>query len=244
VPDSHGEWHDDDFCPPAPASDPSLAQLADRIRTQLQAGRSCFPMIEEVRLFVMARFYQVPPDSIVRELVGWGMEPSYAAELVASALATDRYDKRAEQARRIAAADDVGRPVDPSLAAMCQPAPSGARGVVGAPGLPDTCPECDRVLYPHARLLPTPSLGLRALLLLLAGAVLSAGTYWVGLAAIRSVIWIPMWALSLLWLPVALLPGLACGTLAYSFPRVARVRCRLCGWQSKIVLGRRRQPSA
>jgi hypothetical protein len=57
---------------------------------------------------------------------------------------------------------------------------------------PEICPTCDRVLYPIPRLRPAPSLGWPARLLLLFGFMLAAATYWVGLAVIRSVIWIPV----------------------------------------------------
>jgi hypothetical protein len=239
MPDSSGAWRDEDFCPPAPPADPVLAVLADRIRTHLRAGGPYLEMVEEVRLFIMARFYQVSPDSITDELAQWGMEPGYAAELVVSALATSRYDKRAEMARRMAAADDAGRPVDPALAAMGQPAPPGPVADSADTGYPDRCPGCDRVLFPVARLRPAPSLGWPARLLLLAGCVLTAATYWAGLVGVRMVVGVPVWTLSLLWFPVALLPALGCGILAYRFPRVARLGCRGCGWRSQVVLRRR-----
>lgn len=235
--DPNSDRHDDDFHPPATsAPDPSLADLTARIRTRLETGESCLPMIEDVRLFVMARFYQVPPDVIARELAAWGLEPDYAAGLVASALATDRYDPRAEQARRMAAADDAGRPPDPALAAMCRPDPP-RRGEAGS-GLPDTCPTCDRVLYPIARLRPGPTLGWPARSLVLAGCAASAVFYFWGLADIRGVIRVPTWGLALVWFPVAILHAVGVGALAYRLPRVVTPRCRSCGWRGRFRLGR------
>src|SRR5262249_20284566 len=105
-------------------------------------------------------------------------------------------------------------------------------------GVPENCPVCDRVLYPVARLRPAPSLTRAARLLLWTGALLSAVAYWGGRAAIRAVMWVPMWVLSVLWLPFALVPALAVGAVAWGFPRVARVSCQGCGWRGRVELGR------
>ena len=218
MPDTDTTWQDEDFLPPEPADDRTMAQLAYLIRRELQNEGTCFPIIEEVRLYIMARFYQVSPGSIAEELAGWGMERAYAGELVKSALATDRYSKKAEKARR-----PPGR--------RCRsPNRSGDRGHDATAGLRsrrgrgsdrhwETCPVCDRVLYPSDRLRPPPSLSWPARLLLLAGCFLSAMVYWVGLVLIRRVVWIPMWMLSLLWFPVALLPAIAFGIWAFRFPK-------------------------
>jgi len=235
--DSNSAWQDEDFCPPEAVADPTLVDLADRIRTELREGGSCLAMIDEVRLYIMARFYQVPPSVITDELVDWGVESSYAARLVVSALATDRYDKRAELAMRMAAADDASRPADSTLAAMVQPTAPGARP--STLGYPDTCPVCDQVLYPLARLRPSPSMTILARLLLMAGIVVGLVTYLGGLLAIRSIFWLPMWLIVSLWFPIGLYPALWLGNMASRLPKVIRLDCRGCGWSEVIPFGKR-----
>jgi hypothetical protein len=120
----------------------------------------------------------------------------------------------------------------PSAPAEASPEPGPA-----PTNRPENCPECGRVLYPVVRLRPVPRLQPRARLLLAAGLVVSGALYLFGLMAVRSVIPLPMWLLSLVWFPVALLPALGCGYLAWDLPRVTHHRCRGCGWQARVLSG-------
>lgn len=98
----------------------------------------------------------------------------------------------------------------------------------------ENCPECGRTLYPVARLRPQPQLAPRARLLFAVGLVFSAAIYWAALVGIRSVLPIPMWLLSLVSFPIALLPALWFGARAWDLPRVTRLKCRGCGWQARV----------
>lgn len=118
----------------------------------------------------------------------------------------------------------------PSAPADAQPTPWAAPS-----NRLENCPECGRALYPVVRMRPVPRLQLRARLIFAAGLALSAAVYWYGLVAVRLVVPLPMWLLSLVWFPVALLPALGCGYVAWGLPRVTRHRCRGCGWQTRVT---------
>ncbi len=228
---------DEDFQAPAPAADPSLAALAERLRAHLGADGSALELIDEIRLFIMARFYQTAPESIADELAGMGMDAAYAAELVSSALRTSRYDPRAALARRMADAD--GLRADAALAALT--VPGGA--AVSSP-LPEACPACHRPMHPVAHLRPAPALGWPARALVLAGSLVSALVFLLGLALLRSELPVATARLAIVWFPIALLPALGCGMLAYRLPRVVRLACRGCGWTAKVALPRRPRADA
>lgn len=244
MPDSNIGWQDDDFTRrPEPVALPKLASVAKRIRTHLGRGRSGFEIVDELRLFIMARLHQAPAEEIRDELVGWGLERDYADGLVESAFSASPNSKTAELARRMADADNASRPLNPQLAALDQPAESGS-GAAAIALCPDRCPECDRVLYPVQRLRPTPALGWPARLLLIFGIILSGVTFLGGMAAARSVALargarVSMAGTSIVWFPIAVLPALACAYLAYRLPRVARFGCRGCGWRLKKVVRQR-----
>ena len=108
--------------------------------------------------------------------------------------------------------------------------------------VPEECPRCGATLYPLGALRPAPSFSWSALCIIAVGIAISVPVYWGGIVAIRSAVWIPMWLLCLAWFPVALLPALGFAWLASRFPRVAKVRCRRCGWRQRVALSRRRSP--
>jgi hypothetical protein len=223
-----------------PPEEPTLAALEETLRTRLTAGESYLLLIDELRLFIMARFHQMPQEAIVKELVGWGLEFAYARELVHSAVATSRDHPKAKLARRMAAAADKDRTAEPAFVAMTAQAlqSSSEPSSTDAP-IPEICPTCNRVLYPVARLRPVPSLPWRARLILLAGCVVSALLYFVVLVVIKSEVVISMWLLALICCPIALVPALALGMWAYKFPRVVRARCMGCGWAGCFRLGQK-----
>ena len=230
--DFRSDLRDEDFQPDfEPPEEPTLSALEETLRTRLAAGESYLLLIDELRLFIMARFYQMPPESIVRELVGWGLEFAYARELVNSAIATDRHDPKARLARRMAEAADGDRPADPALVAMTAQVPQASPDLDATESpVPEICPMCNRVLYPVASFRPAPSLSWSARLVLLGGCVASAVLYFFILVVIKSEVVISMWLLALVCCPIALVPALAIGMWAYNFPRVVRVRCTGCGW--------------
>lgn len=234
VSDPRVGMRDEDFQAPAPPADPSLGELGDRLRAHFEADGSALELLDDIRLFIMARFYQTPPESIADELAGMGMDADYASELVASALRTSRHDPRAALARRMAEADTAGPRVDPALAAMTRPATAA-----DTPTMPEACPSCDRPLHPVAHLRPVPALGWPARSLVLAGSFLSAVVFLLGLVLLRAEFPIAMARLAVVWFPIALLPALGCGVVAYRFPRIVRLACRGCGWRARIELPRR-----
>jgi hypothetical protein len=154
-----------------------------------------------------------------------------------SADETSRHDPRAALARRMAEADAASPGADSALAALTRPDRTTAE-TLDSP-LPEACPSCDRPLHPVARLRPAPRLGWPARALVLAGSFASAVVFLLGLVMLRAEFPVAMSRLALAWFPIALLPALGCGVLAYRFPRVVRFACRGCGWQAKIELPRR-----
>ena len=110
--------------------------------------------------------------------------------------------------------------------------------------MPLRCPACDRVLYSSAASRPELRSTLRARLLLLIAGTLVAAIYLVLLIALREKFswrtplengWVlvhypPVWILSLVALPIALVPGIAIGWLAARMPKVRIVRCWKCRW--------------
>lgn len=240
MPDSSFGKRDEDFHAPAPVADPLLSDLAERIRTHLQADGSALELIDDIRLFILARFYQIAPVSIADELVSWGMDAEYADELVQSVLKTSRYHPRAELARRIAEADSTGPVVDSALAAITRPRPSDhtfpGNGTVV---IPQICPTCNRAFHTVEHLRPMPALGWPARLLLLGGSVLSALLFLIALVVLRAEFQIPPFRIAIVCFPIALLPALGIGLLAYQLPRVVRLNCRGCGWQAKITIPHR-----
>jgi hypothetical protein len=238
VADYRSDLRDEDFQPDFEApEEPSLSVLEESLRTRLLAGESYLLLIEELRLFIMARFYQMPPESIVKELVSWGLEFAYVRELVNSALATDRDHPKAKLARRMAEAADKNLPADPAFVAMTAQAPQTSPDPDGSDSpVPEICPMCNRVLYPVARFRPAPSLSWRARFVLLSSCVASAVLYFVMLVVIKSEVAISMWLLALICCPIAIVPALVIGMWAYKFQRVVRVRCTGCGWSQCFKL--------
>lgn len=237
VSDPRVGMRDEDFQAPPPAADPSLIELGDRLRAHFEADGSALELLDDIRLFIMARFYQTPPESIADELAGMGMDADYAAELVSSALRTSRHDPRAALARRMAEADTAGPRIDPELAALTRRDRYGPDADEASP--PEACPACARPLHPVAHLRPVPTLGWPAWSLVLAGSILSAVVFLLGLVLLRAEFPIAMTRLAIVWFPIALLPALGCGALAYRFPRVLRLACRSCGWRARFELPRR-----
>src|ERR1700730_6066018 len=100
---------------------------------------------------------------------------------------------------------------------------------------PEDCPDCGRVLYPFATLRPIPSFTILAKLLFLFGSLTTSGIYFAGIILIRSIVWIPMILLGVLWFPVALIPALIIALIAYRLPKRLCLRCTRCGWKGQFV---------
>lgn len=113
------------------------------------------------------------------------------------------------------------------------------------PQIPNRCPACDKVMYASVRLRPAPAMsGVARLALGLAG-IVTAATFWAVVAGLREhlavrtplnsnfemVHYPPTVFVSLISLPVALVPGVALGWFANRLPKVRRIRCRKCGWK-------------
>lgn len=227
------DWQDEDFVPePEP---PLLCDVAAHIREQLRAGTSYLDLIEDLRLFTMARLHQAAPATVEAELTSWGLDPRYAADLVTSTIAMSGNDGRARQAKQMAAGEDADRPANPGLVSMVQPSPWQDDEVV-----PHLCPGCNRVLYPVARLRPLPALSLPGRILLFGGYVLSGVLYLAGFFVIGSMFRIPTVLLALFWCPIALIPALVISVIVKHLPRVLRIRCRGCGYSRATTIWSRR----
>lgn len=110
--------------------------------------------------------------------------------------------------------------------------------------MPYRCPACERTLYASAHSRPGPSSTLPARLLFVAAGVVVAVIYSVLFFMLREklatrtplgedselVHYPPTIFVSLITLPVALVPGLAIGWAAARIPRVRVIRCWNCGW--------------
>jgi hypothetical protein len=110
--------------------------------------------------------------------------------------------------------------------------------------MPHRCPACDRVLYSSAASRPELRSTLRARILLLIAGTLVAAVYLVLLVGLREKFswrsplsdgWVlvhypPVWILSIVALPIALVPGIAIGWLAARMPKVRIIRCWKCRW--------------
>jgi hypothetical protein len=110
--------------------------------------------------------------------------------------------------------------------------------------MPHRCPACDRVLYSSAASRPELRSTLRARFLLLIAGTLVAAVYLVLLVALREKFswttslgngWVlvhypPVWVLSIVALPIALVPGIVIGWLAARMPKVRIIRCWKCRW--------------
>lgn len=116
--------------------------------------------------------------------------------------------------------------------------------------IPYRCPACDRTLYSSAFSRPGPSSRLPARLLFVVAGLIAATTYLALTVVLREklawrtplndevelVHYPPTIGLSLITLPVALVPGLAIGWIATRFRKVRLVRCWNCGWRQKYPL--------
>ena len=114
--------------------------------------------------------------------------------------------------------------------------------------IPNRCPACDKVMYSSDRSKPNPAMSLGGGLLLgLAGTV--AAIIYVTLTwylrerfathtpignDLEMVIYPRTVVLSVITLPVSLVPGFVLGWIANRLPRVRRVRCWKCGWKQNF----------
>lgn len=112
--------------------------------------------------------------------------------------------------------------------------------------MPYRCPACDRALYSSTFSRPGPSSTLPARLLFLAAGLTVATIYAVLFFMLREklamrtplsndselVHYPPTIFVSLIALPVALVPGLAIGWIAARIPRIRVIRCWNCGWSA------------
>lgn len=115
--------------------------------------------------------------------------------------------------------------------------------------MPLECPGCQTTLYPTIGSRPKPSAARPATFLYIIAGTIAAATYYVGLVLLRD--WLkrpigpvfgdenmvlyyvpPTWLLSLVALPVGLVPGLAIGWVAARLPEVRRLQCWNCGWSA------------
>jgi hypothetical protein len=111
--------------------------------------------------------------------------------------------------------------------------------------MPASCPACRKVLYATPSLRPEPRMGRTAIAILILGGVVSAGIYLVLVIILREyfatrtpvpgtqleIIHYPrIRVIAFPTLPVALVPGLILGWIAYRRPKSRRLRCRNCGW--------------
>src|SRR5262245_19778732 len=102
----------------------------------------------------------------------------------------------------------------------------------------ETCPACERPLYPAVGLRPRPSLSQSARVILAIGFLTSAVIYIVGLAYL--VAYYPGTTrekviFGSLWFVVAAVPAYLIARRAYRIPKVLRHRCRICGWSTQVV---------
>lgn len=110
--------------------------------------------------------------------------------------------------------------------------------------MPYRCPACDRTLYSSAHSRPQPRSTIRARLLVAAAGMVVAVIYSVLFLVLREklatrtplgehaelVHYPPTIFVSLITLPVALVPGLVIGWVAARIPRIRVIRCWNCGW--------------
>lgn len=110
--------------------------------------------------------------------------------------------------------------------------------------MPNCCPACNRTLYSSSHSRPGPSSTVPARLLFVVAGVVVAVIYCVLFFILREklatrsplsedselVQYPPTIFVSLISLPVALIPGLAIGWAAARIPRVRLIRCWNCGW--------------
>lgn len=116
--------------------------------------------------------------------------------------------------------------------------------------MPYRCPACDRALYSSTFSRPGPISTLPARLLFLAGGLTVATIYAVLFFMLREklamrtplgddselVHYPPTIFVSLITLPVALVPGLAIGWIAARIPRIRVIRCWNCHWSATYPL--------
>jgi len=114
---------DADFLPPP---ERSLAELVDSLRAKLDRDVCDGEMIEDFRLFILARLHQGQTQSAVEnEMIGWGLRAETAIELVCST--------RSEGGDPVEYADvyldglHVGREIDPANKAKVRASDRAAR---------------------------------------------------------------------------------------------------------------------
>jgi hypothetical protein len=115
--------------------------------------------------------------------------------------------------------------------------------------MPFACPDCQKSLYSVMSLRPPLRAPRRAIALYIVAGTVTSLTYLVLLLVLRE--WLkepigpvfgnkdivlyhvpPTRLLSIVALPVALVPGLGIGWVASRLPNVRRLRCRTCGWSA------------
>lgn len=115
--------------------------------------------------------------------------------------------------------------------------------------MPIACPDCHKAIYTTSGSRPAPTAPRRATLLYIVAGTVTALTYLVGLVVLREWLKEPVgpvlgdddvvlyrvpstWFLSVIALPVALVPGFFVGWVAARLPNVRRLRCWNCGWSA------------
>jgi hypothetical protein len=83
------EWSDRDFIPPP---DRTFDQLVASLHERLSGGVLDGAMIEDLRLYIVARMLQgLTQPEVENELIGWGLPSDYVIDLVCSTRSAGNY---------------------------------------------------------------------------------------------------------------------------------------------------------
>jgi hypothetical protein len=115
--------------------------------------------------------------------------------------------------------------------------------------MPFLCPACQRTLYSTSASRPQPATTLLAIGLFAAGGAVASFVYLIVMLFLRDKFSMriadipnsnltlyrtpPTALLSVVALPIALVPGFAIGWLANRLPKVRRLRCWSCRWSAR-----------
>jgi hypothetical protein len=119
--------------------------------------------------------------------------------------------------------------------------------------MPLACPRCSKVLYPVTKLRPQPKPCTAGRMMFILAGVAATVIEFVVASALREhlalrefgaggwevVRYPPTLVVSMVALPVALVPGFVIGYFASRMPMVRRLRCKECRWSQKYPVGAR-----
>lgn len=106
-------------------------------------------------------------------------------------------------------------------------------------GVPETCPNCGKILYRVAQMRPAPSFSWPARGILAIGFLVALLLCWAMLAAVPAGARISFRGLGMLLVLVGLVTMLPFALLAYRLPKVMKVHCYRCGWRQRVLMDRR-----